>query len=188
MDADIEKIIAACRTIFSEKLLDYGPVWLVFRWISLTDQIFIKLCRLRSLEEADGQRQVADTPEDEYRGIINYCLIGLMKDGGHLPSPEEVLQNPNLLDDLPPDDILCHYDAQVSRALLLLSQKNNDYDSAWRGMALPSITDQMLMKILRVKHILSSPRELESVDSLPSQLTDILNYSIFSLLIAEGSV
>jgi len=185
MSTVFDQSLAQCRAIFEKKLLDYGPTWLIFRWPSLADQIFIKLSRLRALEESGGKRRVADTPRDEYYGVINYCLVGLMKDAGLLPIPEAILHETSLLDNLPPAEIMGQYDDAARKALTLLSQKNHDYGEAWRGMAVTSITDQMLIKILRIKHMLSADRALEEADSLPAQLMDILNYSLFSLALTE---
>jgi len=182
MQPTFEIILTSCRAIFEKKLLDYGPTWLVFRWVSLADQIFIKLSRLRSLEESPGERKIEDTPRDEYYGIINYCLIGLMKEEGVLPLPEDVLQEPGLLDTVPSGYILARYDAARDRATALLEKKNHDYGEAWRGMATASITDQMLIKIFRIKHMLGSGRTVHADDDLPAQLMDILNYSLFALL------
>ncbi|MCL2747590.1 MAG: DUF1599 domain-containing protein [Oscillospiraceae bacterium] len=185
MPLPFERILADCRGIFQEKLLDYGPAWLAFRWLSLVDQIYIKLCRIRALEEAPDERMVADAPRDEYLGIINYCLVGLMKDEGTLPTAEAVVREPSVLESLDCGDILGRYDAAASRALGLLAKKDHDYGAAWRGMAVSSITDQMIVKILRVKHILDSPRRLAAADSLPAQFMDILNYCLFSLILIE---
>ena len=176
-------LLAECREVFNRKLLDYGPVWLVFRRVSLADQVFIKLCRLRSLEEAPESRRVEDTPRDEYIGIVNYCIMALMKEEGGLPPPQDVLENPRLLESLPLADILRSYDGAAARAGELLERKNHDYGEAWKDMDVRSITDQMLVKILRIKHMLSSRREMAKADSLPAQFMDILNYSLFSLCI-----
>ncbi len=186
MEAAFDNTVAACRSIFKSKLQDYGPTWLVFRWPSLIDQIFIKIGRLRTLEESDGTRMVEDTPQQEYYGIINYCLVGLMKEAGRLPAPEEILADPARLSDIPEGDILRQYDAAADRVKTLLLQKNHDYGDAWRSMAVKSITDQMLIKVLRIKHMLRSDRQVEAADSLPAQLMDILNYSLFSLLLLEA--
>ena len=188
MEKSFEKILTDCRAIFEKKLRDYGPTWLIFRWISLVDQIFIKLSRLRALEESGGERRVADTPRDEYYGVINYCLVGLMKDESMLPPPEEILRNPAVLDNLPLDAILARYDAATARALSLMEQKNHDYGAAWQGMAVTSITDQMLVKVLRMKHILTSNRTLPAADSLPAQLMDILNYCLFALMLSKAGI
>lgn len=181
-----DQTIAHCRAIFADKLSDYGPTWLVFRWLSLIDQIYIKLGRLRTLEENNGEHLVEDTPQQEYYGVINYCLVGLIKETGELPSPEDVLANPDLLASISPECILTHYDNAALRVLALLVRKNHDYGDAWRSMAVSSITDQMLIKTLRIKHMLSSGLALEEANSLPAQLMDILNYCLFSLLLLEG--
>ena len=182
---DFSPTLAQCRVIFHKKLLDYGPTWLIFRWPSLIDQIFIKLSRLRALEESGGVRRVDDPPADEYYGIINYCLIGLMKDEGQLPGEDHLLQNPDALTELPSGNIMARYDDAAARALSLLDRKNHDYGEAWRGMAVSSITDQMLIKVLRMKHILGSGRAMDKDDDLPAQLMDVLNYCLFALALTD---
>ncbi|MDR2670258.1 MAG: DUF1599 domain-containing protein [Oscillospiraceae bacterium] len=188
METLFDETLGVCRAIFTEKLLDYGPTWLVFRWVSLIDQIWIKLRRLRTLEQADTPAQVADTPADEYHGVINYCVIGLMKASGALPGDDAVLADPALLHARDTAALLACYDGAAACARALLLRKNHDYGGAWRGMAVPSITDQMLVKTLRIKHILLTRRAVPEPDGIAAQLSDILNYCLFSLaLLTERS-
>ncbi|MDR3207868.1 MAG: DUF1599 domain-containing protein [Oscillospiraceae bacterium] len=186
MSTSFDRTLGECRGIFASKLMDYGPTWLVFRWVSLVDQIFIKLTRLRTLEETGGDRLVEDTPGDEYRGVINYCLVGLMKWEGRLPAGADVLAGPEGLDAVPAADILAAYDRAAAQAKALLARKNHDYGEAWRSMAPASITDQMLIKTLRLKHMLASDRQLAEANSLPAQLMDILNYCLFGIELTRG--
>lgn len=187
IETRFDETVSACRAIFEKKLSAYGPTWLLFRWPSLIDQLWIKLKRLRTLEESTGSRLVEDTPADEYRGLINYCLIGLMKAGGTLPSPEDALESPSLVLDGDPMEYLRAYDAAAAEARALLARKNHDYGDAWRGMAVESVTDQMLIKALRLKHILQKHRDVPEADGIAAQLSDILNYSVFSLILREDN-
>jgi hypothetical protein len=188
MEALFDETLGVCRAIFEKKLLDYGPTWLVFRWISLIDQIWIKLRRLRTLEQSDTPARVADTPADEYHGVINYCVIGLMKASGALPGDDAVLEDPDLLRTHNAAALLACYDDAAAQARALMLRKNHDYGDAWRGMAVPSITDQMLIKTLRVKHILLTCRTVPEADGIAAQLSDMVNYCLFSLaLLADES-
>jgi hypothetical protein len=179
-----DNIIKECQAIFEKKLLDYGPTWLVFRWLSLTDQIWIKLKRLRTLE-GTAEPLVEDTPLSEYRGVINYCLIGLMKAEGALPADDAVLDDPSLLPGLDPTAILARYTAAAAAARVLMLRKNHDYGEAWRSMAVSSVTDQMLIKVLRVKQLLTNRRTVPDSDNITAQLSDVLNYCVFSIWLKE---
>jgi hypothetical protein len=188
MDDLFDRTLGVCRAIFEKKLLDYGPTWLVFRWVSLVDQIWIKLRRLRTLEQSDTPARVADTPADEYCGVINYCVIGLMKASGALPADDAALADPTLLHTCDTAALLACYDGAVAQARALMLRKNHDYGDAWRGMAVPSITDQMLIKTLRVKNILLARRAVPEADGIAAQLSDIFNYCLFSLALQTTEV
>ncbi len=185
IDAAFDAVILRTRAIFARKLADYGPTWLLFRPTSLLDQIWIKLKRLRTLEETENL--VGDTPEDEYFGIINYCLIGLLRDDPALPDTDTCVDDTERLR-LPQETVLRAYDAATARARALLIQKNHDYGSAWQSMAVSSITDQMLIKIMRTRHLLEEQRRVPDPDSWQAQLCDTLNYCLFSLLLRGFAV
>jgi hypothetical protein len=138
---------------------------------SLTDQIFIKAMRLRSIQEKLVQK-VADAPADEYIGMVNYCLIALIQMNLSANTPLE----------LPVEKVKALYDAQSDAAFKLMLDKNHDYGEAWRDMRLSSLTDLILMKLLRIKQIEDNQGQTLVSEGIDANYFDIINYSIFSLI------
>ncbi len=160
-----------CREIFLKKNHDYGTAWRILRVSSLTDQIFIKASRIRSIEEK-GEQKVADSVETEYRGIVNYCLMALIQ----LEIGEEAPQ------ELEEEVAKEWYDRELELTRQLMIDKNSDYGEAWRDMRVSSFTDLILMKLLRVKQIEDLGGKTLISEGLDANFRDILNYSMFALI------
>ena len=173
--AHYDLILARCRELFLAKTHDYGTAWRILRLPSVTDQIFIKANRIRTIQET-GQQLIADDVEGEFVAIINYCLIALMQ--LHLPADAPL--------DLPPDVVATAYDqeAQANRELLLA--KNHDYGEAWRQMRVSSITDLILMKLYRVKQLENIGSAALVSEGIEGSYRDMLNYAVFALILAAS--
>lgn len=165
------EVIDRCRHLFLKKTADYGTSWRILRPSSLTDQIFIKGRRIRSIEEK-GRQQVADSIESEYIGIVNYAVLALVQQA--LP-PDTPLQ-------LPAHTVESLYDTQVQETIDLLLRKNHDYDEVWREMRVSSMTDLILQKILRIKQIEDNKGATFVSEGLEANYRDILNYAVFALI------
>ena len=167
-----EKVMAECRALFVKKLHDYGAAWRILRPSSLTDQIYIKANRIRSIE-TKGVSLVDEGIRPEFIGIVNYAIIGLIQlEMGYSEKP----------DDMTEEQAVEAYDKHAHAALELMLRKNHDYDEAWRGMHISSYTDLILMKVFRTKQI-----ELLDGDTLVSEgvdanYMDMLNYAVFGLI------
>ncbi|MBQ4003249.1 MAG: DUF1599 domain-containing protein [Bacteroidaceae bacterium] len=167
-----EKIMAECRQLFAAKLHDYGAAWRIMRPSSVTDQIYIKANRIRSIE-TKGVALVQEGVRPEFIGIVNYAIIGLIQ---LELGPSETAGC------MSADEALAAYDRKATAALELMLRKNHDYDEAWRGMRVSSYTDLILMKIFRTKQI-----ELLEGDTLVSEgvdanYMDMMNYAVFGLI------
>ena len=180
-EKDYDKIIVECKQLFLNKLSDYGPSWILFRLPSLTDQILIKAKRIRRLEELKGESMIPESIDVEYRGILNYCVMALIKlwFSEKIPSSDSFLAgnievNPSILENL--------YDQVVKRTKELMYRKNHDYGEAWKEMRITSITDQILVKIYRIKTIEENKRRLLTSEDIDAQYSDILNYCVFALI------
>lgn len=160
-----------CREVFVQKTNDYGTAWRILRPSSLTDQIFIKAQRIRTIEEK-GTQQVADNMSDEFSGIINYCVMALIQ----LSLPQ------NTPVDLPLDEALLLYDLQVADSETLMQRKNHDYGEAWRLMRVSSFTDLILMKVLRIKQIENNDGKTIVSEGVAANYQDMINYAIFALI------
>ncbi|AKB45945.1 hypothetical protein MSKOL_0168 [Methanosarcina sp. Kolksee] len=178
-----DTIIASCKELFLKKMSDYGTSWILFRLESLFDQLWIKAKRIRTLEELKDQKLIPEGRESEYVGIINYSLMALMKIcyDQQLPNPEKVLSNGEM-PEIAQEKMSQLYDEITSRIRILFIKKNHDYGQAWRDMEICSITDQILVRILRIKTILKNDRNLMASEDLDAQLMDIINYAIFALI------
>ena len=167
-------ILARCRELFLAKTHDYGTAWRILRLPSVTDQIFIKANRIRTIQEV-GQQLIADDVDGEFVAIINYCLIALMQ--LHLPTNAPL--------DLPAAQVAAAYDheAQANRDLLLA--KNHDYGEAWRQMRVSSITDLILMKLHRVKQLEDLGGAARVSEGVEGSYRDMLNYAVFALILRE---
>jgi len=183
-----DAILARCRLLFEAKNRDYGLSWRILRTPSLTDQIFIKAARVRSIQEKKTQK-ISDGVADEYQGMINYCLMALIQletspiDIGQTKDPNKPIEK-SYADatqtSLP--QILKTYDQHVALNRKLLSDKNHDYDEAWRSMRDTSFTDLILMKLLRIKQIEDNGGQSSISEGIDSGYRDIINYSVFALI------
>lgn len=169
-----DHILVKCRDLFEKKNRDYGTSWRILRPSSLTDQVFIKARRIRSIEEK-GLQKVEDSVESDYIGLINYSLMALIQ----LELPEEAPV------ELPPEEALRLYDEKVAHARALLAAKNHDYGEAWRDMRISSMTDLILMKLLRIKQIEDNAGKTVVSEGLEANYQDIINYAIFALIKAQ---
>jgi hypothetical protein len=168
---EYKEVIAVCKALFSKKTHDYGTAWRVLRLPSITDQIFIKAQRIRSIQEK-GSQKVEDSIKDEFIGIINYCLIAMMQINLIHSDKMEMT-----FDELEP-----MYDKATSETFDLLQNKNHDYDEAWRDMRVSSMTDIILMKLLRVKQIEDIDGKTLVSEGIKSNYQDMINYSVFCLI------
>ena len=168
---EYDQVVSHCRDLFQKKLRDYGSAWRILRLPSLTDQIYIKAQRLRSIEEK-GQQKIKDGPREEYLGILNYSLMSLIQ------LKLGVAERP----DLSAEEALRHYDHQLKEAKTLMSKKNHDYGEAWRNMRLSSITDLILQKLLRIKQIEENQGKTLVSEGLQANYLDMVNYAAFALI------
>lgn len=160
-----------CRELFLKKTADYGTAWRILRPSSITDQLYIKALRIRSIEEK-GVQKVEDPVEAEFVGLVNYCVLALIQLS--LP-PEAPL-------DLPPAQVQTLYDRQIEENIRLLQAKNHDYGEAWRLMRVSSMTDLILQKLLRIKQIENNAGHTLVSEGLEANYRDIINYAVFALI------
>lgn len=170
-EKEYRAVMATCRSLFEKKTRDYGTAWRVLRLPSITDQIFIKAQRIRSIQEK-GVQKVDDPIKDEFIGIINYCVIALVQ--MELESSSSM--------DLKFDDLAPLYDKAVQETFDLLQNKNHDYGEAWREMRVTSITDIILMKLLRVKQIEDNQGKTLVSEGVKANYQDMINYSVFAMI------
>ncbi|MEL6628200.1 MAG: DUF1599 domain-containing protein [Bacteroidota bacterium] len=171
-----EAVIARCKSLFLKKAQDYGTSWRILRMPSITDQIYIKAERIRSIQES-GENKVGDSIEGEFMGIINYCAIALILWKFQGKDEQEIEAKVSNLADL---ETL--YDEQVTMSYEVMEKKNHDYGEAWRKMRISSITDLILMKIFRLKKIEDNKGELLVSEGVDANYVDMLNYAVFSLI------
>lgn len=165
-----DKIMEVCRNIFLKKMKDYGTAWRILRPESITDQIFIKAQRIRSIEEK-GVMKVEEDARSEFIGIINYAIIGLI----------QLELNPKD-EELDADNACKLYDLWFSRAKSLMEAKNHDYGEAWRKMRISSYTDLILMKLKRTKQIEDNKGQTIISEGIDANYLDMINYAIFALI------
>jgi len=171
-----DTIVGKCRNLFFKKTKDYGTAWRILRAKSLTDQIFIKAQRIRTLEEK-GESKVGEGIEDEFIGILNYSIMALIQ--MELGDNEEM--------ELPADRALKLYDNQVAITKDLMMKKNHDYGEAWRDMRVSSFTDLILMKLLRIKQIEDNKGQTLVSEGIDSGYRDMINYAVFAMIqMSEG--
>lgn len=171
--AQYDQIIVRCRQLVLAKQADYGSSWRILRPSSLTDQLYIKAKRIRSIEES-GNQKVVDSVADEYIGLVNYSLLTLIQ----IKLPPTPLE-------LATEAVAEQYDAQVAITRALMQQKNHDYGEVWREMRLSSITDLILAKLLRIKQIEDNQGVTKASEGLDANYRDICNYAIFALIRLE---
>jgi uncharacterized membrane protein len=170
-EIEYRQVIAHCKALFDKKNKDYGTSWRILRLPSLTDQIFIKAQRIRSIQDK-GLQKIEDGIEGEFVGIINYCIIALIQKSLELSDQME----------FSPSEIGQHYDQQVEITLELLRNKNHDYGEAWRDMRISSMTDLILMKIFRTKQIENNQGVTLVSEGVEANYQDMLNYAVFCLI------
>ena len=166
-----EQITSSCRSLFEKKMMDYGVAWRILRLPSLTDQIFIKAQRIRSIQRL-AEQKVAEGQESEFIGIINYCIMALIQ------LEKGVVDQP----DLSPEETLALYDKYLQSTKELMLAKNHDYGEAWRDMRVSSLTDLILQKLLRVKQIEDNQGKTIISEGLDANYQDMINYAIFALI------
>lgn len=168
---EFDEIIRKCRKVFTDKLNDYGASWRLFRPSSLTDQLFIKAERIRTLE-TKGNAKIEDSIESELMAIVNYSLIGLI----------QLKHGAVLCPDMTNEQAASEYDLFVAETKKLLLDKNHDYDEAWRMMRTQSYTDFILVKINRIKQIEDNGGVTNVSEGIGSNYQDIINYAVFGLI------
>lgn len=183
-----DDIVSECVRIFENKTKDYGPTWLFFRIESFIDQLWIKAKRIRTLEENRDISFVNEGREDEYIGIINYGVILLMKmeNTDLFPDSDEIVENTELYRQTDASEMTEMYRKAFGNVKKLMERKNHDYGAAWTEMHIHSITDQIIVKIFRVKNIISNKGRLIASEGIDAQISDIINYSVFGLLKLRG--
>jgi hypothetical protein len=174
--AQYDLAIASCSDIFIKKTKDYGTAWRVLRIISVVDQIFIKALRIRTIQDK-GFQKVDDDIQDEFKGIINYAVIGLI---------QLKLDDPKV-EDMPVAQVQELYQQNVDFAKSTMLDKNHDYGEAWRDMSQESYADLILVKLLRIRQILTNDGKTLISEGIDANFVDILNYASFALIqISEG--
>jgi len=169
-----EQVIAICRNLFEKKLEDYGASWRILRTQSVTDQIYIKACRIRSFE-TKGTSKINEDIRSEFIAIVNYGVIGLIQ--FHQGFTDFVDTNPI--------DALSLYDKYLTETKELMYNKNHDYNEAWRNMRISSYTDLILMKINRTKQIENKHGKTVASEGIDANYMDMINYSLFALIKLE---
>ncbi len=167
-----DTVITSCKDVFIKKARDYGTAWRVLRTISIVDQIFIKAQRIRTIQEKK-QQKVADDIGAEFKGIINYAIIGLIQLDLDPAEPEE----------LPIDRVSVLYDHYIQASKRLMEDKNHDYGEAWRSMSQQSFVDLILMKLQRIRQILANEGKTLVSEGIDANYNDIINYAVFALIL-----
>ncbi len=164
-------VMTICREIFEKKSLDYGLSWRILRPSSLTDQLFIKAQRIRTIQQT-GKNLVGESLEDAFQGIVNYCIMAIIQ-----------VRNPaDFQDSMQAQDAIVLYDEIADEAKSLMERKNHDYGEAWRDMRVSSLTDLILSKIMRIKQIEDNRGETHVSEGVQGNYFDMLNYSVFALI------
>ena len=166
-----QEVLNVCRTLYSKKLQDYGVAWRILRHESLTDQLYIKVMRIRSIERT-GEDRVDEGIIPEFIGLVNYAIMGQIQ--LELGEADSV--------DLEVEDALRLYDAVAQRTFRLMMDKNHDYGEAWRSMRTTSFTDMILSKVLRTKQIEDNNGATLVSEGIEANYMDIVNYAIFALI------
>lgn len=172
-EKEFKKVIEKCQSLFANKTKDYGTAWRILRLSSITDQIYIKAQRIRSIQEK-GEQKVGDHINDEFIGIINYCVMALI----------QIQYKEDSRLELPVEEVMTSYKTQITDTVNLMLRKNHDYGEAWRNMRVSSITDIILMKLLRVKQIEDNDGKTIVSEGIGANYQDMINYSIFALILS----
>ena len=191
-EQEFEKEIKCCRDIYEKKTRDYGTSWRILRLPSLTDQIFIKANRIRSIEET-GENKIGDDVRGEYIAMVNYAVMALIQqelgseerrtENGEreTESGERRTENGDSME-LPLERAMELYDKHLGRTVKLMLDKNHDYGEAWRQMRVSSMTDLILMKLKRIKQIEDNDGKTLISEGVEGGYMDIINYSLFCLI------
>ena len=171
---EYKQVISNCKALFAKKTRDYGTAWRILRLPSITDQIFIKAQRIRSIQDK-GVQKIGDPISDEFVGIINYCVIALIQ--LELADSQKTEMSFEELEPL--------YDKAVEETFSLQQDKNHDYGEAWRDMRVSSITDIILMKLLRVKQIEDNQGKTLVSEGVKANYQDMINYAVFALILSK---
>jgi len=177
-DQQFDDAVGNCREIFLKKTKDYGTSWRVYRTISVADQIYIKAKRIRNIQEK-GTQKIEDDINGEFKGILNYAVIGLIQLNIQDDDAEYCGE------DLPVDETMKLYDQKIESAKNLMHDKNHDYGEAWRDMSQESFVDLILAKILRIKQIIRNEGKTLVSEGIESNFYDILNYAVFALILSH---
>ena len=169
---EYDAVVKICRDLYSKKMKDYGSAWRILRLPSLTDQIFIKAQRTRSLQE-NSVKKVDEDESSEFIGIVNYSIMALI----------QLERGVALQPDLDLEIALKLYDEKVQLTKALMENKNHDYSEAWRDMRVSSLTDLILQKILRVKQIENNKGKTQVSEGIDANYQDMMNYAIFALIL-----
>lgn len=184
LDLKFDEIIKSCSELFRSKMSDYGATWLLYRDVSIVDQLWIKTKRIITLEDNGDKSLVGEGRADEFVGIINYSIVMLMrmKYADKFPSTEDIMTDTEKMKSVDVDNVMQMYRQISDEVKELMMRKNHDYGSAWEGMHPSSLTDQIVIKIWRIKNIMQNGGKLLVSEGIDAQLSDIINYCIFSLI------
>ena len=174
-ESEYKQVIALCKDVFEKKTKDYGTAWRILRLPSITDQLFIKAQRIRSVQEK-GVQKIEEDVKNEFIGIINYSIIAIIQEGLSEDAPLEIAV----------EDLMPRYQEVADETLTLLMNKNHDYGEAWRSMRISSITDIILMKLYRVKQIEDNKGKTIISEPIKANYQDMINYAVFCLIKLEG--
>ena len=169
-----DHVITVCQDIFTKKMMDYGISWRILRPSSMTDQIYIKAQRIRSIEQK-GISKIDEGVRSEYIGIVNYCIMALI----------QLEKGISESDDLTSEETLSLYQHYFREAKDLMMAKNHDYDEAWRNMRMSSYTDLILMKLKRTKQIEDNLGKTLISEGIEANYLDMINYAVFALIKIE---
>ncbi|MBD2704962.1 DUF1599 domain-containing protein [Spirosoma sp. BT702] len=175
-ETEYRQVIQRCKDLFLKKNKDYGTAWRILRLPSITDQIFIKAQRIRTLQET-GVSRVGEGIEPEFVGIINYCVMALIQ---LQLAHDTSASSPRM--DIPTDELEHLYNAEIGKVIDLLFAKNHDYGEAWRDMRVSSMTDIILMKLLRTKQIEDNQGNTLVSEGVEANYMDMINYAVFCLI------
>lgn len=170
-ETQYRQVVDRCKVLFLKKNQDYGTAWRILRLSSITDQIYIKAQRIRTLQEK-GVSKVGEGIEPEFVGIINYCVMALI----------QLELSADKRTDIPTAELEQQYDAQITEVMNLLFAKNHDYGEAWRDMRVSSMTDIILMKLLRTKQIEDNAGATLVSEGVDANYMDMINYAVFCLI------
>lgn len=180
MDKTREQYMSAvrgCKDIFIRKARDYGTSWRVLRQISVVDQLFIKVQRIRNIQNL-GTQKIADDIPAEFRALVNYGIIGLI----------QLELGSDAVEDVPAEKVADWYDAQIDKAFTLMQAKNHDFGEAWRNLSPEGIADLIMMKVMRMRQIIANGGKTLVSEGLDANYLDIINYALFALMLdAEKS-